>query len=219
MKIDFHIHTNYSKDSLNSIEKVRKICLKKGILPCITDHNTIKGALAYQKKYGEDSCIVGEEIMTKQGELIGIYLTRFISSNMSVLKTIKEIFSQGGLLIIPHPFDKLRKSKLHYDLNKLKKICPTMFIETYNSRTIFAYDNKKAKDFAMKNKLYFVVGSDAHTLHEIGNSYVILDNFNIKDKNAFLETFKKKNIKIHTNSSSFLVHVFTKLLKYFKMPF
>lgn len=224
MKIDTHIHTHYSWDCLTKLEEVRKKCLKKGIIPCITDHNTIQGALEYRKKYGEDSCIIGEEVTTKQGEVIGLFVKKEVKPHLDVNTTVEKLKKQGALIIIPHPFDRLRKKKLDYDINKLNKKHKIDFIEVFNSRTFFDLDNRKALLFTQKNKKkenYFaIVGSDGHTIYEIGNSYIEFPGtkFNINKKEDFLKNFKNtKGIIYHTKKSTMLVHAITKSVKILKL--
>jgi predicted metal-dependent phosphoesterase TrpH len=215
IKIETHMHTEYSKDCLMHIDDIRAVCLKKNIIPCITDHNTIKGALAYRKTYGKNSCIIGEEIMTSQGEIIGLYLKSEIPAGLGVIKTLELLRRQGAIIIIPHPFDRMRqRSALKYDIKKLKKYNP--IIEVFNSRTIFMDDNIAAERFARRQGLRMIVGSDAHTLPEIGRSFIETEYFDIKSKKAFLEIFNNASMLFfYTKKSSVFVHIKTKIVKRF----
>ena len=220
MKIDTHVHTNYS-DGLMSIDDLRKLSLKKEIIPCITDHNTIKGALAYQKKFGKNSCIIGEEIKTQQGEVIGLYMKKEISGFLDLFETMRLLKKQKAVIIIPHPFDRLRGSKLRYDINRLNDKYKIDFIEVFNSRTMYDADNQKARDFFEKNrkkqKYFSIVGSDAHMSIEFGRSYCVVPEFDITKKAQFLDIFKNpKKITFITHKSPIIVHAITKTIKILK---
>ena len=205
MIIDTHMHTIYSGHSRTSLQTFRKICLKKNIIPCITDHDTIKGALLYKEKYKD--CIIGEEITTKQGEVIALFLNKEIPHGLDVFETLDLIKQQGAISYIAHPFDSLRKKRMQESyLPKIK----FDILEVFNGRNVFSEDNKKALDFADKYNIIKGVGSDAHTSFEIGSTYTIIDNFN--SEKEFLKNIKKAQFVTH--KSSILVHVITKSLKY-----
>ena len=204
MNIDFHIHTKYSRDCGLSLNLLRKICLKNNIFPIITDHDTIRGALKYSKMFND--CIVGEEINTKQGEITGLFLNEEIKPHCDVLETISRIKRQGGLVLIPHVFDRLRKSRL--SSYTLKYIKPDI-IEIFNSRTLFIKDNILAYNYAKKHNYLMAVGSDAHSRFEVGKSFVIMDDFN--SKTDFLKNLRKA--KFVCKKSSIFVHLITKFKK------
>ncbi|MBI2670929.1 PHP domain-containing protein [Candidatus Woesearchaeota archaeon] len=201
---DMHIHTKYSHDCTTNLDRFRKICLKRSIFPVITDHNTIAGALKYRKLYKD--CIIGEEISTKQGEIIGLFLEEEIAEGLDITEVIDKIRQQDGLVFLQHPFDKLRKNRLkEYYFDKMK----FDIVEIFNSRTLFHKYDLKAKNFAEKNKLLKGVGSDAHLEMEIGASYVMIDEFN--SKKQFLKNLE--SAKFFVSKSPFYVHMFTKCIK------
>ena len=199
MKIDFHVHSKYSKDSLLDLETLRKICLKKNIIPIITDHNTTKGNEKFKCK------ILAEEIKTKDGEIIGLFMTEEIKPFLSLEETLDILKKQDALFMIPHPFDDIRASTLK------KEIIPDI-IEVFNSRTIKKESNKKALDFADKNKIPKLVGSDAHTKIEIGNAYNIIEDFN--SKKEFLKNLKKA--EFFCKRSPLIVHPYVQYVKLVK---
>lgn len=172
MKIDMHIHTKYSADCKLNIEDIIKIARKRelnGI--AITDHNTTKGAFKAKKlanKFNGFQIIPGEEITTDKGEVIGYFLNKEIKRG-SLFEVIEEIKNQGGLISIPHPFDNLRKNSINNKsiLDEIKKDID--FIEI-NARC-FSFYNKTAKDFADKNNIPLIGGSDAHFLREVGRAF------------------------------------------------
>src|SRR3989344_1732147 len=110
IKIDMHLHTNYSWDSATSVEGLNKRCSKLNLIPIITDHNTIEGAKKFVRKYKYG--IIGEEISTQQGEIIAIFLKSKIPPGLTLHETVKLIKKQSAVSYIPHPFDRLRKKRL-----------------------------------------------------------------------------------------------------------
>jgi predicted metal-dependent phosphoesterase TrpH len=200
MKIDLHVHSKYSKDSILDLNILRKLYFKKKIVPIITDHNTIKGNKKFKCK------ILAEEIRTKDGEIIGLFLTEEIKPFLSIEETLDILKQQDALVMIPHPFDNIRRSTL-----KKVNFKPDI-IEIFNSRTIDKDSNKKALNFANKNKTLKAVGSDAHTIIEIGNAYNIIEDFN--SKKEFLKNLKKAEFSC--KRSSLIIHPYGKLIRYIK---
>jgi len=180
MKVDFHIHTKYSPDSFTSLELLKKIFDKKGLFPVITDHNTIKGALKFKKQFGD--CIIGEEIKTQQGEVIGLFLNEEIPKGLSLNDTIDRIKSQGALVYLPHPFDIARKG-----VGKLN--IKADIVEVFNARVIFQKFNREAQSYAFRNSLLMASASDAHFARHVGYSYVELEDF--YGKSGLLRSLRK----------------------------
>ena len=110
-KIEFHVHTKFSNDSILGLFFILMMCkFRKIDCLVITDHNEIDGAIKYKEKllkYGID-VIVGEEIFTKDGEIIGLFLNKKIEPYLSAEDTVKRIRKQKGLVYIPHPYDEKR---------------------------------------------------------------------------------------------------------------
>jgi len=210
LKIDMHVHTRYSEDCLMSLEEVVKEVEEKrldGV--AITDHNTIQGALKL-KQMASFEVIVGEEIKTKEGEIVGYFLREKIPPDLAPEETIKRIRSQNGLVCIPHPFDRLRRSRLSFQaIERIKS--EVDIIEVFNARNVFSKDNEKAIDFANKNGFAKIAGSDAHTKYEIGNGYIEIENFSKKD--GFIRNVKK--CYYFGIKSPIYVHINTKWIKIF----
>ena len=205
MKYDMHIHSKYSSDGVLEPEKIVKIATKMGLNGiAITDHNTIKGGLKAKKYENKDfTVIVGSEIMTERGEIIGLFLEEEVKSK-DVQEVISEIKEQNGIIIIPHPFDELRHSAFHPTEEDAKFIdC----IEGFNSRCVYQKYNEKAVDFAMKHNLMIAAGSDAHFANEIGNAGIITETEDIR------EALMKNEVTIFGKRSSLTNHVGTKVLK------
>ena len=170
---DFHIHSKYSFDSLLRPKQRLRIANRKkldGI--AITDHNTIRGGLE-AKKYNADSdflVIIGSEIRTEIGDIIGLFLNEDIESRNS-LEVIDEIHAQGGVVVIPHPFRGHKIAELRNILGG------TDLVEVFNARTN-PVQNFKASEFAAAYKIPSIGGSDAHFGSEVGFCRTIIKGGN-----------------------------------------
>ncbi len=191
IKADLHIHTAYSVDCTMSLEQIVSRCLEVGI-NClgVADHNTIAGALKL-KEMAPFSIIVGEEILTLDGEVIGFFLTHEVPGKLSIEETIAQIKAQNGLVCIPHPYDRLRLSVFRDQV--FEDIMPEVdIIEVFNARSLSSGSSTRAAKMAQKYGKLASAGSDAHTLPEIGNAYVEMPEFNCKDE--FLASLAKGKI-------------------------
>ena len=172
-KYDLHIHTIYSSCSRIKPAKLLEIAKKRGLNGiAITNHNTIKGG-AEVKKLNKDKnfeVIIGAEIKTDKGEILGLYLKKEIKSRKAG-EVIDEIHEQGGIAVAAHPFTwgVLRK-QCNFDKKELKKIDG---FETFNARNTFKWENELAVQFAQKHKLAQTAGSDAHFYYEIGRAFTL----------------------------------------------
>jgi predicted metal-dependent phosphoesterase TrpH len=194
LKADLHIHTEYSMDCATPLDKIIERCRELGIgCVAIADHGTTEGALKL-KAMAPFMVIVAEEILTPDGEIMGMFLKETIPSGLSAAETISRIKAQDGLVCIPHPFDKFRPSAM--GLDALEKIAEQVdIIEVFNARTLLLNNIKKAMKFADKYSLKKSAGSDAHTLPEVGNAYVEMPEFNGRDD--FLEALSRGKICGH----------------------
>jgi predicted metal-dependent phosphoesterase TrpH len=112
LKADLHSHTHFSKDCLTTPEKYVATCLKRGInCIAVTDHNSIQGGLAV-RKIAPFQVIVAEEVRTTEGEITGLFLTEEIPARLTPEETVRRIKEQGGLVSVPHPFDRFRGEPL-----------------------------------------------------------------------------------------------------------
>jgi len=191
MKVDFHVHTCYSGDSLTSLEAVIGACRKRGLdKVAITDHNTIAGALAL-REMASDLVIVGEEIKTEVGEIIAYFLKEEVPKGLPVQEAIARVREQGGLVGVPHPLDRLRREAMGLT-HLLTVIEQVDLLEAFNARTTFPSDNRRTLDLARERGLLVTAGSDAHTAWEIGHAYVEMPAFN--DKDEFLRSLAQGQI-------------------------
>lgn len=176
LRVEFHCHTNASPDSLTRPEDLIAAAHAKGIdRLIITDHNTIRGALAAQA-LDPELVVVGEEIMTTRGEILASFVGEEIPAYLSPEETIKRLKDQGAFISVSHPFDVLRSGG--WKENDLLEIVPDVdAIEVYNSRCLFPSFNNKARKFAERHIIPGTVGSDAHAAFEAGRSLLLLDQF------------------------------------------
>ncbi len=209
LKADLHIHTIYSMDCNTPLEKVINRCLETGInCVAIADHGTIEGALKL-RDIAPFTVIVAEEILTPQGEILGMILREGIPSGLSVEQTIAHIREQDYVVCIQHHFEPFRHSAL--DNQTIETILEQIdIIEAFNSRTPLLRSLAKADMFAEKYGIPKSAGSDAHTASEIGNAYVEMPEFNGKDD--FLPALEKGKICGHrTNPLTHFASVWTRL--------
>lgn len=204
LKADFHIHSQYSADCSTPLEQIIERCLETGInCIAIADHGTAEGALKMQR-IAPFPVIVAEEILTPHGEIMGMFLKETIPSGLSVEETISRIKAQGGLVNIPHPFDLFRQAALAK--SKIEAIAGQIdLIEVFNARSLLRRTSVRAVEFARKYGIPQCAGSDAHTIPEIGKTYVEMPEFRGRDD--FLEALKQGRISgqranplVHVNS-------------------
>jgi len=176
LKVEFHCHTEYSKDSLTTPERLVKACHRKGIdRVIVTDHNSIAGARAAQV-LDPELVIVGEEILTTRGELLASFVTEEIPAGLEPLEAIGRLKEQGAFISISHPFDIYRGG--HWKEADLLEILPEVdAIEVFNSRCWSPDFNRQAQEFAKERDLPGTVGSDAHAPLELGRSLLLVEQF------------------------------------------
>jgi predicted metal-dependent phosphoesterase TrpH len=176
LRVEFHCHTEYSADSLTKIKQLISICKHRKIdRVVVTDHNTIKGALK-AKEFAPELVIVGEEIMTQSGELLAVFVSKEVPAYLPTMEAITRLRDQNAFIIIPHPFDIYRSGS--WEKIELEKIASHVdAIEIFNARAYSNRFNNRAKEFALNYGLQGTVGSDAHTLGEVGKATMLLNNF------------------------------------------
>ncbi len=176
LRVEFHCHTVYSKDSLAQPADLVKTCQKKGIdRVIVTDHNTIAGALACQA-LDPGRVIVGEEIMTSQGELLAAFVTEEVPPGLPPEEAIRRLRQQGAFISVSHPFDHYRSGC--WNMHALLRIMDLVdAIETFNARCMSERANRMAQEFAATYALSGTAGSDAHTAFELGKATLLLPDF------------------------------------------
>lgn len=194
LKADFHIHSNYSMDCKTTLEKIIQICQKKNIT-CIAlaDHGSIEGALR-MKNIAPFYVIVAEEVLTTEGEIMGMFLEELVPSGLSMEESIRRIKIQGGLLCAQHPYDKFRADALKAEV--LERIVEQIdVVEVFNARNPLLRSSNQARVFAEAHHLPCTAGSDAHAGYEIGNAYVELPEF--KGRADFIQALVQGQIYGH----------------------
>ena len=199
--VELHSHTYYSLDCLTQFEKIVRLCEQRGIDKiAITDHNTADGALAFQK-LAPELVIVGEEIFTTKGEILGYFIKETIPPKLTPEETIKRLRDQGAVISVSHPFDRNRKGAWRkQDLDEI--IDQVDAIETFNARCLTMGENKAAMDYAAEHDLVGTVGSDAHTVMEYGRATLQMQPFTNADE--FLAALS--TAQPNTQLSPFVVH-------------
>ena len=174
--VDLHVHTRSSFDSLAAPEDVVRVAAHRGLTHlAITDHDRIDGALrARDAAPAGLTVLIGEEVKTAAGDLIAVFLEKPIPPGRPVGETVAMIREQGGLVGIPHPFDRLRNSIARSEeLTALVGL--VNWIEGYNARLLRGSGNEQAATFGHEHGIPTVAVSDAHTTLEVGVAYVALD--------------------------------------------
>jgi predicted metal-dependent phosphoesterase TrpH len=176
LRVEFHCHTCYSKDSTTPLEDLLTACRKKKIdRVAITDHNTIAGALR-AKELDPERVIIGEEIMTTEGELLAFFVQQEVPAMLPPLEAIAQLRQQGAFISVSHPYDLWRSG--HWNESNLIKITPLVdSIETFNARCMRARFNIQAQEYAYTHNLLGTVGSDAHAAFEVGRATLSLPEF------------------------------------------
>ncbi len=174
--IDLHCHTRGSFDSLSDPAAVLRAALGRGLTHlAITDHDRIDVALrARDAPPAGLTVIVGSEVRTREGDLICLFLDRPIPTGLPAIEAIARAREQGGLVGIPHPFDRFRGSLLNDPgLEALAGLVD--WVEGWNARLLGHAGNERAAEFALAHGLPAVAVSDAHTTLEVGVAYTVLD--------------------------------------------
>ncbi len=168
-RLDLHTHSIISYDGgINSAEYVRILANKNHFI-AITDHNEISFAKDLNQRVGEQ-VIVGEEIMTTEGEIIGLFLKEKINPGLSAMETCRQIKLQQGLVYIPHPLETLRKGLNMETLNSIKSEID--IIETFNARLRQPHLLPIVENFAAN--FLKASSSDAHGIRGFGSSYSLV---------------------------------------------
>jgi predicted metal-dependent phosphoesterase TrpH len=174
VRVDLHLHSSASFDCSVTPERVAAKCRQLGLAPVfLTDHDSIQGALGLQAT-GEFRVVAGEEVMTTDGELIGLFLEEAIEPGLSALETAGRIKDQGGLVYVEHPYDMYRRPINEETIERIADLIDV--VEVYNSRSD-ARANQRAQDLCDTLGAAAGAGSDSHTLDTIGSAYVEMEDF------------------------------------------
>jgi hypothetical protein len=177
--VDLHMHTDHSHDCATPVEVLLASAREQGLgAIAVTDHNEISGALEARAQSGQAGVkvIVGEEIKTDgQGEVIGLFIEEKIPRGLPLAETVAEIKRQGGLVYVPHPFDRMHSVP---DYQHLMRVLDEVdAIEVYNPRVAIAAFNEEADRFAAKYRVVAAAGSDSHVPQGLGSVRIRMRDF------------------------------------------
>jgi hypothetical protein len=214
---DTHIHTSYSNDAYQSVKHTIKRARQTGLSAiAITDHNTIQGAETARQlnEDGKIMIIVGEEVASEYGDIIGIFLNELLVSK-SFSEIIDEIHNQGGICILPHP---MRRKKFPPP-DQMKALD---LFETINARTS-SIRNEEARQLAVTYKKMEIAGSDSHFLWEIGAVWNIVSPSEISDEEELRTLIRSGDFHIHQNIENPVLKksnmALSYLIKHVRKPF
>jgi glycosyltransferase involved in cell wall biosynthesis len=192
IEVDLHMHTDHSHDCATPVEVLLAEAKARGLgAIAVTDHNEISGALEAHAKAREIKVIVGEEVKTaEQGEVIGLFIEKKIRRGMTLQETIAEIKRQGGVVYVPHPFDRMHAVPDYKHL--LAVLDDVDAIEVFNPRVAISEFNAEAVRFAAKYRIIAGAGSDAHVPQGLGSVRIRMRDFDGPEE--FLESLRDADI-------------------------
>ena len=193
--VDLHMHTDHSPDCATPVEVLLETAKDRGLgAIAITDHNEVSGAIAAREaaeRIGGIKVIVAEEVKTaEQGEVIGLFIEEKIPRGLTMAETIAEIRRQGGLVYVPHPFDRLHSVP---DYEHLLDIVEEIdILEVFNPRVALTAFNEEAERFAAKYRIVPGAGSDSHVAQGLGSVRIRIHDFDGPEE--FLEAMRDADI-------------------------
>lgn len=211
-KIDPHTHTWHSRDCPVSPERLVRAAKRNGMDGvAITNHGRFAGHTEAQEAGGPAFHVIpGEEVYSDAGEIIGLFIHEEIPNGLTAEATCEAIRAQGGVVIVPHPYDRYRKGAIgEAVLDRLVAAGLVDAIEVYNSRMVAPMDNRAAKRYATAHGLSMTVGSDGHSTWEYGASYIAIAPFS--DATSFLANLPSATP--HPHRSPQWVHVVSSIEK------
>jgi predicted metal-dependent phosphoesterase TrpH len=195
VRVDLHSHTMWSGDATTTPDELREAIEESQIdVLCITDHGTINGAVELASAL-PCRVVVGEEVRTAVGEMIGLFLTERLPFGMKPAEAVHAIRSQGGVVYVPHPFDPMRHCLAEDALTALAADGSIDAIETLNAKISLGHLNRRAADFAAAHGLAAGAGSDAHVASAIGAAYVEMPDFD--GPASFLQSLRQGRVVGH----------------------
>jgi len=198
--VDLHMHTDHSYDCATPVEVLLAAAAEQGLgAIAVTDHNEISGAIEAQAQAAAAGVkvIVGEEVKTAgQGEVIGLFIKEKIPRGLTLKETIAEIRSQGGVVYVPHPFDRMHSVPDYEHL--LPVVEEVDAIEVFNPRVAIAGFNDEAARFAAKYRIIAGAGSDSHVAQGLGSVRIRMRDFD--GPQEFLQSLREAQILTRPSS-------------------
>ena len=184
VRADLHTHTMWSGDSTTTPDEFVDAVAASGLdVVCITDHNAIAGAVEMRERFERLGCpcrvIVGEELRTAAGEIIGLFLTERVPTGIGHMEAARRIRGQGGVVYVPHPFDPMRRCLSEPALRELAEHDLIDAVEVLNAKTSLDSLNRRAREFADEYGIVGGAGSDAHVPDALGAAYVEIDDITV----------------------------------------
>ncbi|MGH2377190.1 MAG: PHP domain-containing protein [Candidatus Limnocylindria bacterium] len=206
IKLDMHTHSEFSPDSRTPIAAQARRIKELGLdVVCATDHNTIQGGLRLREAADGFRVVVGAEILSRDGEIIGLFLEKDVPRGLSAEETIARIRDQGGVVSVPHPFSRNRRN--HIRRAALERVWRDIdALEVFNAREAFMGDNLRAAEFARDHGVAGAVGSDAHRTRELGGAWLEVDDF--ADRDGFVAALRTGTV--NGTLTGQLIHLWTR---------
>jgi predicted metal-dependent phosphoesterase TrpH len=213
-----HVHSSYSRDSIIPVKTIFQTWMRTGIIPLVCDHDTLEGSIRVMRAiHAEDPDIpllLAEEVTSRDGEIIGLFLTEEIPPGLSAAETLDLIHGQGGLSLVPHPFCNYRGQVLRAGPRNAL-VDGIDLVEGHNARTHTADEDRLGILFATEMGIPFTVGSDAHIPLELGRVWMEVPPFGgprelLRGLAGAPFTFRRTNG---------MVHVFSRMVKRFRETF
>ena len=195
IEVDLHMHTDHSPDCATPVDMLCATAREQGLgAIAITDHNEVSGAFEAREvaaANGGPKIIIAEEVKTaEQGEVIGLFLSEKIPRGLTMAETIAQIKKQGGLVYVPHPFDRLHSVP---DYEHLLDIVEDIdILEVFNPRVALTAFNEEAERFAAKYRIVPGAGSDSHVAQGLGSVRIRMHDFDGPEE--FLESMRDADI-------------------------
>lgn len=201
-KTVFHIHTDYSDDCNASIHDVIESARCSRVqCVAITDHDTIEGARQLAAAGAPLQVIVGEEISTADGHLIGLFLRECVEPGMSVRRTAEAIRAQGGLVVVPHPYNRIFGCSLRDRVNDILDLIDV--VEVSNAQNLLPFPNRKTESFARQHRFPMVVGADSHHRGYLDSCHQWMEPFDGPD--TFLASLRTAHFVVRRHPLTYFV--------------
>lgn len=193
MRMDLHCHTEASHDCASPLDAVLLRCRQQNIaVQAVTDHNEIRGAVELRRSAtapGDPQVIVGEEVTSSEGEIIGLFLEERIPAGLSPEEVVERIRDQGGLVLLPHGFDPYKAHRLSPAARE--RIAEEIdIVEVFNARVSHPRRNGQASDWAVERDLPASSGTDAHLVSALGTAWVETPDRRIDGPDALLAALR-----------------------------
>jgi predicted metal-dependent phosphoesterase TrpH len=197
VRVDLHLHSRYSHDSRTTLDELIERSHECGLdRIALTDHNSVEGAIELAR-IAPELAIVGEEAKTREGEVIGLFITRRLPPYLHPEEVMDLVHDMGGLTYVPHPFDRNRS---HFRAERIVELADRIdIIEVYNPWCDAAANAAAAAMAADLDKVA-AAGSDAHSVHELGRTWMEMDAY--ADVQDFLVKLKSARHVITAESGT-----------------